>query len=81
MGLISWMVTGLLVGVIARRFSPGRPGGLMPTLLLTAVGALIGGYVSSYFDYGTLAIFHPRALLAAFAGALVMVGVVRMLRI
>lgn len=53
----------------------------MPTLLLTAVCALIGGYFSSYFDYGMLAIFYPRALLAAFAGALVMVSVVRMLRI
>ncbi|RAP71958.1 putative membrane protein [Candidatus Erwinia dacicola] len=37
----------------------------MPTLLLTAVCALIGGYFSSYFDYGTLT----------------MVGVGRMLRI
>lgn len=81
MGLISWLVTGLLVGFVTRRFFVGRPGGLMPTLVLTAVGALIGGYISSYFDYGTLAIIHPRALLAAVAGALVMAGVVKMLRI
>ncbi len=81
MGLLSWIIIGLLTGFLARRFFPGRPGGLIPTLVLAVVGALIGGYVSAFFNYGTLAEIEPRAILIALAGALMMVLVVKKLRI
>ncbi|MBD8164289.1 GlsB/YeaQ/YmgE family stress response membrane protein [Erwinia persicina] len=81
MGLISWLVIGLLVGFVSRYFFPGRPGGLMPTLVLAAVGALTGGYISTYINYGTLSTLDPRALLIALAGALVMIAVIKILRI
>lgn len=81
MGLLSWIVIGLLVGIITRRFFPGRPGGVLLTLLLAVVGALIGGYVSAFFNYGTLAEMEPRAMLIALAGALIMVLIVKKLRI
>ncbi|MTD27074.1 GlsB/YeaQ/YmgE family stress response membrane protein [Erwinia sorbitola] len=81
MGLISWLIIGLLVGFIARYFFPGRPGGLVPALVLAAVGALIGGYISTYINYGTLATIDPRAMLIALAGALLMTVVVKILRI
>lgn len=81
MGLLSWIIIGLLVGFCTRRFFPGRPGGLVPTLVLATIGALIGGYVGAFFNYGTLAEIEPRAMLIALAGSLLMVLVVRKLRI
>ncbi|MFK8259392.1 GlsB/YeaQ/YmgE family stress response membrane protein [Erwinia sp. AnSW2-5] len=81
MGLISWIIIGLLVGFVARYFFPGRPGGLVPTLVLAAVGALIGGYISTYIHGGTLATLDPRTMLTALVGALLMTGIVKILRI
>ncbi|MEI2267050.1 GlsB/YeaQ/YmgE family stress response membrane protein [Erwinia sp. CGal63] len=81
MGLLSWIIIGLAVGFICRRFFPGRPGGLIATLVLAVVGALVGGYIGAFFNYGTLGEMEPRALLIALAGALLMVLVARKLRL
>lgn len=81
MGLLSWIVTGAAAGAVARYFLPGRPGGFVAVLVLAVIGALIGGYISSYFNWGTLAVIHPRALGLALVGALLMILVARKLRL
>lgn len=81
MGLLSWIIIGLLVGIVVRRYFSARPGGRAATLVLTTIGALIGGYIGSYFDYGSLALLDPRSGLIALAGALTMAVVIRILRI
>lgn len=81
MGLLSWIIIGLLVGIFLRRYFPGRPGGRAATLVLTTIGALIGGYIGSYFGFGTLALMDPRSELIALAGALAMGVVIKILRI
>ena len=44
MGLIGWIIFGLVVGVVAKFLMPGRdPGGFIITILLGIVGALVGG--------------------------------------
>lgn len=44
MGLIGWILFGLVVGVIAKFLMPGRdPGGFIITIVLGIVGALVGG--------------------------------------
>jgi len=46
MGILSWIVFGLVVGVIAKLVTPGRdPGGIIVTLLLGVAGALLGGFI------------------------------------
>lgn len=46
MGILSWILFGLVVGVIAKLLVPGRdPGGFIVTILLGIAGALIGGFV------------------------------------
>ncbi|HEX2365441.1 MAG TPA: GlsB/YeaQ/YmgE family stress response membrane protein [Vicinamibacterales bacterium] len=46
MGVIAWILFGLVVGVIAKLLMPGRdPGGFIVTILLGVAGALIGGFV------------------------------------
>lgn len=48
MGIISWIILGLLAGVIAKLLLPGRdPGGLIGTTLIGIAGAFIGGWLSA----------------------------------
>jgi len=45
-GVIGWMVFGLIVGAIAKLLMPGRdPGGIIVTMLIGIVGALLGGWI------------------------------------
>jgi len=80
MGLLSWIIIGLIVGLIVRCFFPVQSGGLPANLLLTMIGALTGGYISCYFDYGTLAVMDTQAMLAALVGALIMALLLKILR-
>ena len=46
MGILSWIVFGLVVGIIAKLLMPGRdPGGFIVTILLGVAGALLGGFL------------------------------------
>ena len=46
MGILSWIVFGLVVGIIAKLVTPGRdPGGFIVTILLGIAGALLGGFI------------------------------------
>ena len=46
LGIIGWIVFGLIVGAIAKLVMPGRdPGGIIVTMALGIAGALIGGFI------------------------------------
>jgi uncharacterized membrane protein YeaQ/YmgE (transglycosylase-associated protein family) len=46
MSIIGWILFGLIVGVVAKLIMPGPdPGGMILTILLGIVGALIGGFI------------------------------------
>ena len=46
MGILAWILFGLVVGIIAKLLMPGRdPGGFIVTILLGIAGALLGGFV------------------------------------
>jgi uncharacterized membrane protein YeaQ/YmgE (transglycosylase-associated protein family) len=46
MGILGWIVFGLIVGVVAKLIMPGRdPGGFIVTILLGIAGALLGGFL------------------------------------
>ncbi|MGW6708238.1 GlsB/YeaQ/YmgE family stress response membrane protein [Streptomyces sp. NPDC054956] len=50
MGIISWIILGLLAGGIAKVLLPGRdPGGLIVTTLIGIAGAFTGGWLSAKF--------------------------------
>jgi uncharacterized membrane protein YeaQ/YmgE (transglycosylase-associated protein family) len=52
MGLVSWILFGLIVGIIAKLVMPGRdPGGFVVTVLLGIAGALLGGFVGRAMGY------------------------------
>jgi uncharacterized membrane protein YeaQ/YmgE (transglycosylase-associated protein family) len=48
MGIIGWIVLGLIAGAIAKAILPGKQGGgWLITLVLGVVGALLGGFIGS----------------------------------
>jgi uncharacterized membrane protein YeaQ/YmgE (transglycosylase-associated protein family) len=80
MGILMWLVLGLVVGVIAKFILPGRdPGGFIITIALGIVGALLGGFVGTQFGYGSVTGFDMRSLILAIGGALVLLVGYRLL--
>jgi uncharacterized membrane protein YeaQ/YmgE (transglycosylase-associated protein family) len=46
MGILSWILFGLVIGIIAKLLMPGKdPGGFIVTILLGIAGALLGGFI------------------------------------
>ena len=46
MGIIAWIIVGLIAGALGKLIMPGRdPGGIVVTILIGMVGALVGGFV------------------------------------
>ncbi|MER8070992.1 GlsB/YeaQ/YmgE family stress response membrane protein [Streptomyces sp. NPDC094034] len=82
MGIISWIILGLLAGVIAKILLPGRdPGGLVGTTLIGIAGAFVGGWLSAkIFDRPVQKEFFDAATWgAAIGGSLVLLILYRLL--
>ena len=70
MGIVLWIVLGLVAGSIARLVMPGPdPLGLVGTILLGIGGAVLGGLVGT-FTGGTVTGFDVRSLIMAMIGSL-----------
>ena len=55
MGILSWIVLGLIAGALAKWIMPGKdPGGIVVTILLGIGGAIIGGFIASLLGLGTV---------------------------
>jgi uncharacterized membrane protein YeaQ/YmgE (transglycosylase-associated protein family) len=75
MGILSWIVIGALAGLAARVVTK-RHVGLILTVIVGIVGALIGGWVMTAVTHGPgLTGFSIRSFLIAFAGAVVLLFV------
>jgi uncharacterized membrane protein YeaQ/YmgE (transglycosylase-associated protein family) len=71
MGILSWLLLGLIVGVVAKVIMPGDdPGGMFVTIGIGIAGAMLGGFVASSAGYGTVTGFDLRSLGIATGGAL-----------
>jgi len=85
MTFISWIVFGLVAGVIAKLLMPGRdPGGCIITMLLGVAGAVLGGFLAQVLGIaGETGRFGDRGFLIrmAFAvvGAIIILAVYRMI--
>ena len=70
MGILSWILMGLIVGVIAKLVMPGPdPGGIFITILLGIGGAFVGGYVGSFLGLGSVTGLNLGSLLLSVGGA------------
>jgi uncharacterized membrane protein YeaQ/YmgE (transglycosylase-associated protein family) len=81
MGIIAFLILGLLAGAIAKAILPGDdPGGIIVTMLIGVVGALLGGFLASaLFDAHPLdEFFDLSTWITAIIGAVVLLVVWRM---
>ena len=80
MGILGWIVLGLIAGAIAKAIMPGRdPGGIIITMLLGIVGAIIGGFVGrALFNSDINSFFSLSTWLLAILGSLIVLGIYRM---
>ena len=81
MGILSWIMMGLIVGVIAKLVMPGPdPGGIFITILLGIGGAFVGGYVGSFLGLGSVTGLNLGSLLLAVGGAVLILILYRTIR-
>ena len=73
MGILSWIVFGLIAGAIAKMLMPGRdPGGCVITIILGILGAVVGGYIGTILGFGSVRGFDLRSFIIAVLGAIVL---------
>ena len=78
MSVLWWILFGLLVGVVAKLLMPGRdPGGMIVTILLGIVGALVGGFLGRVLGWYREG--DPVGFLMAVMGAILVLFIFRKL--
>jgi uncharacterized membrane protein YeaQ/YmgE (transglycosylase-associated protein family) len=77
MGIIVWIIFGLIVGAVAKFIMPGRdPGGIIVTIILGIVGALLGGWLGQALGlYGP---GEPVGFFMAVIGAIIVLLIYRL---
>ena len=77
-GVLGWIVFGLIVGIIAKLLMPGRdPGGFVITILLGIAGAVTGGYIGR--GLGWYGPNQPAGFFMSLIGAIVLLALYRMI--
>jgi uncharacterized membrane protein YeaQ/YmgE (transglycosylase-associated protein family) len=81
MGILSWIVLGLVVGILAKWIMPGPDSsGLVMTILLGVAGAFVGGWIGTQLGIGRVTGFDLGSLAIALGGALLLLFLNRKLR-
>lgn len=79
MGLLLFVLFGLIVGFLARAIMPGRQSmGLIMTSILGMVGSLLGGFLASLISHNDVNRIHSAGLIGSIIGALIVLGLVSM---
>jgi uncharacterized membrane protein YeaQ/YmgE (transglycosylase-associated protein family) len=80
-GIIAFIILGLLAGVIAKAILPGEdPGGIFVTTIIGIVGALLGGFLAgALFDADPLdEFFDISTWLTAIVGSIILLAIYRL---
>lgn len=81
MGIITWVVFGLIAGLIAKFLMPGNdPGGFFITILIGVAGAVVGGFLATSLGFGGVDGFNFGSLVVAVVGSIVLLVGYRLLR-
>lgn len=81
MGILSWIVMGLIVGILAKVIMQGAgPTGIITTILLGIAGAFLGGFIGTLLGFGSVTGFNLQSFGLAIAGAVILLLLYRWLR-
>jgi len=76
MNLLSWLLSGLIIGALAKFIMPGKdPGGIIVTILLGIAGAFVGSYAGQ--TLGLYAAGEPAGWIVSIIGAIVLLAIYR----
>ncbi|MCQ4036089.1 GlsB/YeaQ/YmgE family stress response membrane protein [Kaistella montana] len=76
MGILTWIIFGLIAGAIAKFIMPGNQGmGWLMTIILGIIGAFVGGWIGSMLGWGTVNDFDIKSMLLAVVGALLVLWI------
>ncbi len=80
MGILSWIVVGLIAGFFAGLVVNGGGYGCIGDVIVGVVGGLLGGFVASYFFHlgDPMSGINLESILIAFAGAVVLLLIIRL---
>lgn len=78
MGIISWILLGLIAGALAKFIMPGKdPGGIFVTILIGIVGGIVGGFLGTFIGLGKIQSFDLGGILIATAGSILTLVIYR----
>ena len=81
MGILTWIIFGLIAGGLAKLLMPGRdPGGCIITILLGIAGAVVGGFIGTALGFGNIDGFDFRSFFLAILGAILLLWLYRVIR-
>jgi uncharacterized membrane protein YeaQ/YmgE (transglycosylase-associated protein family) len=70
MGILSWILLGLVAGALAKAIRPGRdPQGCIITMIIGVVGSVLGGWIATMLGWGRVDGFNLYSILIATGGA------------
>ncbi len=79
MGILTWIIFGLIAGAVAKAIHPGAdPGGWIVTILIGIIGAVVGGWLGSMILGVDVTGFNISSFLVAIAGAVICLAIYRM---
>lgn len=79
MGILSWILLGLVAGAIAKFIMPGKdPGGCLVTILIGIAGAIVGGFLGSFIGLGNVESFDLGGIFIATVGSIVLLIIYRL---
>ncbi|MCB9602589.1 MAG: GlsB/YeaQ/YmgE family stress response membrane protein [Sandaracinus sp.] len=79
MSILSWIVLGLLAGLLANLVMRGRGGGFLTNLVLGIVGAFVGGALFHFFGGAEVTGFNLQSIGVATVGAIVVIAAYQLL--
>lgn len=77
MGIISWLILGLVAGLIAGYLMKGGGYGLIGDIILGILGAIVGGFLSSMVLGIDVTGFNVTSIVIAVVGACILIGISR----
>jgi uncharacterized membrane protein YeaQ/YmgE (transglycosylase-associated protein family) len=80
MGIFSWIILGLIAGILGKLLFPGKQGGgFILTVLLGIAGAIVGGYIGTILGIGDVSSFSLKGIGIATGGSVLLMFVYRLI--